>query len=117
MGVVIEVETLSPQPKRSIFGVELCIGGFAQRHQQCTIPLQHVVNTPLQCVKGIGFAVVPHPTGVITIELIAAAVQSVTAFFAPVGFDFEHATNNEPHQVAWNELFTSATAELTNVRR
>jgi len=67
-------------------------------------------------VKGIGFAVVPNPTGVIAKELIAAAVQSVTAFLAPVGFDFEHATNKEPHQIPWNELFTSATAELTNVR-
>jgi hypothetical protein len=93
MGMVIEVEALSPQPKRSVFGVELGVSRFTQCHQQRAVPLQHVVNTSLQRMEGIGFAVVPNPTSVITIQLIAPAVQSVTAFLAPVGFDFEHAAN------------------------
>jgi len=103
VGVIIEVETLPTQPKSPVFSIELIIRGFAQRHQERTIPLQYVINATLQRKEGIGFAVVPHPTSVIAKKLIAAAVQSVTAFLAPVGFDFEHTTNKEPHQVPWNE--------------
>ena len=75
-----------------------------------------MVNTSLQGMEGIGFAVVTYPTSIIAKQLIAAAVQSVTAFLAPVGFDFEHAANKEPHQVPWNEGFTSAMVELTDVK-
>ena len=75
-----------------------------------------MVYTSLQGMEGIGFAVVPHPTNVIAKQLIAAAVQSVTAFLAPEGFDFEHTANKEPQQVPWNEGFTSATVKLTNVK-
>ena len=62
-----------------------------------------MIDATFQSMQGIGFSMVPNPAPVIAKQLVAAAVQSVTAFLAPVGFDSEHAHNKKMYQITRNE--------------
>ncbi|GEM_PF-4362907 len=64
----------------------------------------------------IRLAMVPYSAGVITKQLVAATIQSVTTFLAQVGFDSEHVPKKKYPQTLKAKSFTSDDIELTAVK-